>query len=138
MPQLITWTDSFSVGVKAIDSQHRILIATINELHDAMSEGRGREVISKTYNTLLNYTVYHFGTEKNLMNFYGYFGDELRRHRNEHKAFLRTSVELQNQLDSGHTSLSIPTMDFLRDWWASHILGTDQALGKFLNSRGVD
>lgn len=137
MPQLITWTDGFSVGIQAIDDQHKILIDTINKLHEAMCAGRGREVIAEIYEELLDYTVYHFSTEKSLMHFYGYFGDELRQHRDEHKAFLKTSIALQRKLQAGDECLTIVTMNFLRDWWSEHILSTDQELGRFLRQKGA-
>ena len=33
---LMTWNDTFSTGVKAMDEQHKGLVNTLNKLHDAM------------------------------------------------------------------------------------------------------
>ena len=37
---LITWNDTLSIKVEEIDIQHRRLVELINELHDAMSQGK--------------------------------------------------------------------------------------------------
>ena len=42
---LILWKDEFSVGVDEVDHEHRELVALINQLHDDMSEGAGRDEI---------------------------------------------------------------------------------------------
>ncbi|MCC6132451.1 MAG: hemerythrin, partial [Acidobacteria bacterium] len=55
---LITWSDELSVGVSAFDNQHKRLVALINELHDAMSAGKGSKVLGKILSELADYTVY--------------------------------------------------------------------------------
>ena len=42
----IEWDEKYSVQVKEIDEQHQKLIGLINTLHDAMRDGKGRDVIS--------------------------------------------------------------------------------------------
>ncbi len=41
---LIDWDKSLSVNVEEIDQQHKKLIAMINELNEAMRNGKGKEV----------------------------------------------------------------------------------------------
>ena len=43
---LITWDESLSVNVAEIDRQHQKRVAMINELHDAMKSGKGKEIVS--------------------------------------------------------------------------------------------
>lgn len=57
---LLTWNDSFSVGVRAIDSQHSTLVAILNELYDAMMQGHAKEVTGPLLHKLIKYTREHF------------------------------------------------------------------------------
>ncbi len=40
---LINWDNTLSVNVAEIDGQHHKLVEMINELHDAMRQGKSRE-----------------------------------------------------------------------------------------------
>lgn len=137
MAGLIRWSDAFLVGVDIIDEQHQKLIEIINDLHGAMRKGRGKYIINKTYGDLFEYTKYHFNTENGLMLINDLHGNAILKHRSEHDNFTKTSEDLQNELQSGNTNITIPTMFFLRDWWTHHILETDKEFGKMLNKIGV-
>ncbi len=39
---LIEWSDKLSTGTRMFDEQHKKLVAMINELHNAMKYGRGK------------------------------------------------------------------------------------------------
>jgi len=57
---LIAWNDSLSVGVMTIDAQHKKLVDTLNQLHDAMLSGQARQLTSPILERLLQYTREHF------------------------------------------------------------------------------
>ena len=61
----LDWDDSLSVNVTEIDDQHKKLIGTLNDLYDAMDDGKGNDVLGKILKELTDYTVYHFQTEEN-------------------------------------------------------------------------
>ena len=65
---LIEWNESFLVGVKAMDDQHRGLANALNELHAAMKAGKAKEVTGPLLTTLVKYTRDHFTAEEALMN----------------------------------------------------------------------
>ena len=132
---LIVWSDKLSVGIKEIDDQHMRLVAIINELHDAMAVGHGKDVLAKVLDELVRYTVYHFSTEERLMRVYDYV-DHVA-HEKEHKDLVQTAAELQKAVHEGTSSLTLATMHFLRDWLNHHILGSDLKLGRYLHSKGV-
>ena len=50
---LIEWNESFSVGVKAMDDQHKGLANALNDLHAAMKAGRAKDLIRKDIQTYL-------------------------------------------------------------------------------------
>ena len=135
MVSLITWSDELSVGVSAFDNQHKRLVALINELHDAMSAGKGSKVLGKILSELADYTVYHFKAEEAVFETYGYPG--LGSHRDSHGELTRQVLDFKDQFEAGKAVLSMELMKFLTDWLTNHILDTDKAYTAFLNSRGV-
>ncbi len=131
---LIRWNDSFSVNVGKIDAQHRKLVDMLNELHDAMMDGKGRDVLGEILNGMAEYTVVHFSTEEELMQKYNYPG--YVKHKFEHDQFVNKVSEFKEKFENGQIS-AIEVMKYLSEWLKNHILGSDKRLGDFLNSKGV-
>ncbi len=50
---LIQWNESFSVNVVEIDKQHQKLVGMINDLYDAMHQGKGNDVLGKIIDGLI-------------------------------------------------------------------------------------
>ena len=120
------WSDELSVGNQFIDNDHKKLIKMINNFHNAMQEGRGKEVISKVLNNLFIYTSEHFKREEDemLRIKYALFED----HRRKHQQLISQVENLQTDLDNGKIMLTTKVSDFLKDWLYSHILQTDKLL----------
>ncbi len=131
---LVSWSSSFSINIKKVDEQHKKLIEMLNELHEAMTEGRGKDVLSDILNGMAEYTVIHFSTEEELMQRYNYPG--YVKHKFEHDQFVKKVTEFKDKFESGQIS-AIEVMRYLSDWLKSHILGSDKKLGAFLNTKGV-
>ena len=60
---LIEWNDTYSVGIKIIDEQHKKFFSIINTLFDAMKEGKGDELVETVLKELQDYVIYHFQSE---------------------------------------------------------------------------
>lgn len=129
------WNDKYSVGVRELDSQHKQLIAILSELYDAMQTGKANDVIGSIINKLVNYTKTHFTTEEKYMSQYGY--PDLAAQQREHATFTDKVMKFKEDFDSGRTSMSVSVTSFVKDWLVSHISGSDQKYGPFLNSKGV-
>lgn len=132
---LITWKEVYSVNITEIDNQHKKLIELINNLHDAMITGKGKEEISKTLRGLVNYTLTHFATEEKYFDQYDFPGSEA--HKKQHRDLVEQVAALQKKHESGERVLTIDVMNFLRDWLNDHIIGSDKGYGSYLNSKGV-
>lgn len=113
-----------SVKVSEIDEQHKKLIGIINRLNDAMKAGKGKTALAVLLKEVADYTVYHFGTEEKYMTQFNYAGKD--RHKIEHKNLLEKVVTLAKDLDSGKVTITLDVMNFLKDWLAKHIMGTDK------------
>jgi len=132
---LITWNDSYSVKVKQMDEQHRKLVEMINQLHDAMKVGQGKQVVGDVLNALVSYTKTHFASEESLMKTYGYPGYEDQK--KAHDNLVGQVGDIQKKFQDGNAPLSQDVMTFLKEWLVKHIQGADQKYGLYLNSKGV-
>jgi hemerythrin len=57
---LAYWRDEYRTGNSLVNDQHQHLFKVINQLHDAMLAGHGRDVLKKTLRSLTTYTLQHF------------------------------------------------------------------------------
>jgi hemerythrin len=133
---LMPWSDSMSLGIESIDNQHRWLVGAVNTLHDELSgsEPPRREVVGKILEGLVDYSVNHFILEEELFQRFGY--PETIAHKAEHDGFSAKAMELLFRFEDGDT-VSLETLEFVKDWLMHHILKVDKAYAPFLRSKGV-
>jgi hemerythrin len=132
----LRWSDDFLVGVADVDRQHRRLVEMVNELHSAMLEGRGKDVLGGTLVGLVDYTVTHFATEEAYFDRFGYPGAV--EHKTQHQGFVEKVADFKQGFDEDRLMVTLDVMDFLSTWLVEHIKGSDKAYGPFLNERGVN
>ena len=132
---LMTWKEEYNINIKVVDSQHKKLVDLLNQIHDATSMGKGREVLAHILNELVAYTKLHFSTEEELFKKFSYPG--YLQHKIEHDKLTKQVCEFQDRYSAGRAAISIEIMQFLRDWLNGHILGTDKRYSEFLLSKGV-
>ena len=132
----MSWTDKYSVGIAAIDQQHKKLIDLINTLHEAMSKGQAKAVLEKTLGELVNYCASHFAMEEKLFDTHGY--PDTADHKDKHQKMTAKVLALQSQFQQGKAMITMDVMDFLQQWLDKHILGTDMKYGPFLKGKGVN
>jgi hemerythrin len=132
---LFPWDDSFSVNIGVIDTQHKTLVSMINNLHQAMAKGSGKDELGQILSSLIKYTQGHFATEERLMQLHGY--PDFLAHKSEHDRLTRTVMDFQRRFLSNEVGLTVEVMEFLKDWLRKHILGADKKYSPFLNAKGV-
>lgn len=128
---IVSWSDSYSVNVIGIDAQHKQLFDIINSLHEAMSQGQGKLVLGSTLDSLAHYANVHFTDEENLLAKVNY--PELAAQKKEHAVFIQKVHELQTQQRAGSIALTVPVMEFLKDWLVNHILVNDKKYMAFVS-----
>lgn len=128
---LFQWNNSFSVSNSQIDEQHKKLVGLVNQLHEAMSQGKSRDVLGGIFNELVSYTKYHFKSEEDLMLDKNY--PDYSAHRLEHQKLTNQVIKLKQDFDAGKTVISIDLLNFLKDWLKKHILDTDKKYVPFVN-----
>jgi len=132
---VLEFKPEYSVGVARIDAQHRKLFQWVNELEQAMRQGRGRDVLDKVLSGLVAYTREHFAAEEELMLKTGY--PELAQHKAVHDGFIRRTAELQQRHQAGEVGVSVELASSLGDWIRNHVLGMDKRYAPHMAARKV-
>jgi len=129
---LFDWSDTYSLEHPQIDREHQALFAMAGQLHQAMLNGSGTKVLGDLLARLINYTQVHFSHEETLMRQYRYGGMEA--HVAEHRKLAEQVVELQRKFAAGKITITMETMQFLRDWLDNHILRSDQLVARHIRA----
>ena len=132
---LLNWDESYPVGIRAFDEQHRRLFDLLNKLHDAMKAGQSSSVLGAIPKELVRYVGTHFEAEESIMQQYRY--PALSQQRREHQELAAQVADFEQRYRSGTVALGVPLMDFLRSWLTHHILESDRGYSGYLRSRGV-
>jgi hemerythrin-like metal-binding protein len=132
---LMEWNADLSVGIVSIDTQHKKLINMINTLNEAMSKGKGKEMLESLFDDIVQYTVTHFEHEIKLFDMHSY--PDAVAHKKEHEVLVNQARELQDKFKSGSITVTLATQKFLLDWLKDHIQGTDKKYSQFFISKGV-
>ena len=67
MSKFVEWSNELSVGIEEIDSQHKVLVDLLNEVHEAIQRGRTLEATRDIIARLDEYARVHFAVEESLM-----------------------------------------------------------------------
>ena len=132
---LYEWKPEHSVSVLRFDSEHKKLFALLNELNDAMAEGRGRFAVVRILQELADYARRHFTGEESAMRRAKFSG--LEAHIAEHREFAAAIEKFYAEYTEGGGTIPIDVLYFLRDWLLKHILQTDRRYGEALNRAGI-
>ena len=112
----IAWSDSLSVGVPAMDDEHRQFISRVNELNRAIIESEDKTVIERSMNRMLMQAADHFEHEEELLNRLKF--PQLASHKAKH-------AELMAQFDRVVKEVEASTVSYI---WARKALHLKQLL----------
>jgi hemerythrin-like metal-binding protein len=131
----IRWSPDYETGVEEIDDQHHILVNTLNEANELLTNEYSLQNLQNITKDLLSYALYHFETEEELMHKYNYEDEakkDFENHMKQHRDFSAKVVEIRESLKAGNLIEQAELISFLVNWLLNHIDKTDKKLGKFL------
>ncbi|MGO9772448.1 MAG: bacteriohemerythrin [Roseiarcus sp.] len=131
----IQWSDALLTGVAEIDRQHRILVDSLVEARQELSDDVSDPLFEQITRDLLGYAIYHFDTEEQLMRRHGYHAaapDAAARHVAQHRGFSERVVALRAAARLGEPGTKTALLTFLEDWLVNHIMTADKLLGEFV------
>jgi len=122
--RVVKLTPDLLTGINAMDSQHSRLFDLIDQLGDALQNGRSEEALRKILPELADYTVMHFSEEERMMEERKIPG--LDAHKLIHRAFVSKVQTTMADMASGKPVIATSLVNFLQDWLVQHIGGTDR------------
>jgi hemerythrin len=130
--QIVDWHDSYSIGIRLIDDQHKELINLTNRLHQASVYGweNSKVAFMSAIRAAVDYVGYHFGTEEKIMERIHY--PDYKSHKKEHSDFVK---EVLRQVQDFQADQKVSANDFvlfLKNWVLAHIAVCDKKLGMYL------
>jgi hemerythrin len=131
----VNWNESYSVRINQIDEQHKKLFAIVNNLFEAMKQGKGNDVLGTVLKELENYTRLHLATEENLMKIHNY--PRFTAHKMEHDRLVQQVKDLNDQFMNGNAALSIKVSNFLKEWLVNHIQKSDKDYSAYFKKINV-
>lgn len=134
----IEWNDDHSVGIKAIDDQHKELVKITNTLFQAIMDDRGFDILMEVLRELEAYVKVHFDFEEELMRRHGYSPIGLKEHIEEHETLTKQVSDFVDQVAAAGDTLDMEVFDFLRDWTDSHLLETDMQYKDFFQYLSIE
>ena len=127
--EYVQWNDSFSIGIDAIDAQHRRLFDMVNEYYRGIAAGETAGALSRLLAGLATYTLTHFRYEEEFLDEIGY--PDARAHRREHDALQEQVADLLTRAQDGRLILTLEIGHTLRDWLFRHINVSDRRYARF-------
>lgn len=125
----IAWDDAYKVGNDMIDSQHQKLFELADGLHDLASSGeKDRDKVGKVIQALVEYVMFHFGSEEDLMKKIGYA--DMDSHVKAHRDFNDYTSKLVGEFSSGADVDLGALYSYIADWLVKHITVVDKKLAE--------
>ncbi|MGQ9819972.1 MAG: bacteriohemerythrin [Candidatus Kapaibacteriales bacterium] len=132
----IVWKENYAVGINVIDSQHKRLVEIINDLNEALQEGKSKEVLGEILLNFINFVHLHFKTEEEIMVKEDF--NEYAIHRYEHEKLTDEMKRFYEDYLEGSAYISAQLMNYFRDWLMDHIMAKDKKLASFLKKKGIN
>jgi hemerythrin len=123
---LIEWKDEFNLGIEEVDSEHKVLVALINALHDAMLAGTGRADVVEGISEIYTLVSAHFEREEAFMRETRYMA--YAEHKEDHEVLLDDLREIIDQVRSGAGYAEERLSADLQFWFSDHFSTHDARL----------
>ncbi len=127
-PKPLQWDDVLSTGEETIDSQHKYLVETLNELGDAINSGHALDIISRILGRLRFYAGWHFDREEQC--FETYHCPAAEKNHKAHEVFVIKFDKYHSKFreDGGSIEMALKIHEEISDWIVNHIMIIDGEL----------
>ncbi len=126
--RFINWSEKYSVGSYALDSQHMIVINILNKLFEILRIKKEREEFPLEYFVEIfdEYLLKHFRTEEAIMKRYNY--PLIDEHISEHMGLMETYNEFKENLTEINERDLFNLFNMIKDYFLQHELKEDKKM----------
>jgi hemerythrin-like metal-binding protein len=122
----LEWQERYSLGIPAIDHEHRELINMINHLVIRIIEGTEREFIIAALGDILSAIGAHFALEEKIMRERNY--DRYFPHKSDHDRLLDQLRDIMDDYELHGTLKPAQLVRALDEWFSEHFRTEDARL----------
>lgn len=123
---LIEWKDHYSVGVEAVDHEHREMIDLINEVHENLLAGAGEPDVTGFLGEIFRAISAHFALEERFMREHRY--DQLAEHKAAHEELLDDIRDIMDGYEADPEGARAKLSGRLDSWFTEHFKTHDARL----------
>lgn len=127
---LVKWKAEFSVGVAAVDLEHRELIELINSLDADMLEHATHKTVVQALGEILARISAHFALEEKIMRDADY--DGYATHKQDHESLLDELLNIIDSVDEAGRYDRAALSRSLDSWFSDHFQTHDAKLHRKL------
>ena len=136
MGSRLIWCDDYSINIKSVDSEHKLLFGIFNDLLQTIELETNpdfrKSLIVSSLTQLRKHVSTHFESEEHFMQQNNY--PALMEHQIEHRNLMVSIDEFINNYKRDIVSFDDKIVFFLKDWLVRHIILTDFKIGQYINS----
>jgi len=122
----LEWKDDYSVGIPAVDHEHRELIGLVNQLHQALASEESEAEVAEIFGDLFRAISSHFALEERFMRQQGY--DQTARHKADHERLLDELRDIMDDHRDRPDSSTERLTASVEAWFATHFKTHDARL----------
>lgn len=131
----LEWDNAYSVGVKELDDQHKLIFDTINELMAFINEKKSEDILGAVIKKLVDYKVLHFQTEEKYFKQFNYINES--EHIARHRFFNDELNRLVAKYPKQNIEFAFELVEFLENWLIEHLMTEDQKYKQCFKDNGL-
>lgn len=129
---LLHWEKRYSVGIEAVDHEHRELVELINRLHEEAKAQGSKVAVLGFFGDLYKAISAHFALEERFMREKGY--DQLRQHKGDHERLLDEIRDIMEDYEVNDIFEERQLAQRLDAWFSRHFESHDARLHRALGN----
>jgi hemerythrin len=129
---LLDWKDEYSVGIDAVDHDHKELISLINRLYEQLETPDAGLTVPAFFGDLLKEIGAHFALEEKFMRDHSYA--RLETHKADHERLLDELRDMMEAFEHAVEVDSVELAERLSAWFSRHFRTHDAELHKSLGT----
>ena len=129
---LLQWENRYSVGIEAVDHEHRELVDLINRLHDKATVQGSKVAVLGFFGDLFKAISAHFALEERFMRDKHY--DQLPQHKSDHERLLDEVRDIMEDYEVNDVFDDKLLAQRIDAWFSRHFESHDARLHRALGN----